>query len=152
MPPQIPTYLKVGEWLRTVKRSGINDIFDLLRRAAVSRFKFAVPIVADMLNKRYRRRQFDSADSEFGDLEKTEYKGNPLLSGGGFQFVEKPLVYRKWGVERCLLCWFCIVQNFWQATKASLLWGIAPVQVVSHLCHCIVQWLCVADCKHPCLD
>ena len=52
--------------------------------AAVSRIKFAVPIVADMLNKRYRRRQFDSADSEFGDLEKTEYKENPLLSGGGF--------------------------------------------------------------------
>ena len=123
-----------------MKRSGINDIFDLLRRVAVSRIKFAVPIVADMCNKRYRWRQFDSTDSEFGNLEKTEYKGNPLLSGGGFQFVEKPLVYRKWGVERCLLCWFCIVQNFWQATKASLLWGIAPVQVVSHLCHCIVQW------------
>ena len=50
-----------------------------------------------------------------------------------------------------MLCWFCIVQNFWQATKASLLWGEAPVQVVSHLCHCIVQWLCAADCKHPCL-
>ena len=59
--------------------------------AAVSHFKFTVPIVADMLNKRYRRRQFDNADSEFGDLEKTEYKGNPLLSGGGFQFVEKPI-------------------------------------------------------------
>ena len=59
--------------------------------AAMCRFKFAVPIVADMLNKRYRRRQFDSADSEFGDLEKTEYKGNPLLSGSGFQFVEKPI-------------------------------------------------------------
>ena len=29
--------------------------------------------------------------------------------------------------------------------------GVAPVQVVSHLCHRIVQWLCVADCKHPCL-
>ena len=54
------------------------------RPAAVSRFKFAVPIVADMCNKRYRRRQFYSADSEFGDLEKTEYKENPLLSGGGF--------------------------------------------------------------------
>ena len=50
-----------------------------------------------------------------------------------------------------MLCWFCIVQNFWQATKASLLWGEAPVQVVSHLCHRIVQWLCAADCKHPCL-
>ena len=61
------------------------------RPAAVSRFKFAVPIVADMLNKRYRRRQFDSADSEFGNLEKTEYKENPLLSGSGFQFVEKPI-------------------------------------------------------------
>ena len=45
-----------------------------------------------MLNKRYRRRQFGNADSEFGDLEKTEYKGNPLLSGSGFQFVEKPIV------------------------------------------------------------
>ncbi len=59
--------------------------------AAMCRFKFAVPIVADMLNKRYRRRQFDNADSEFCDLEKTEYKGNPLLSGSGFQFVEKPI-------------------------------------------------------------
>ena len=76
-----------------MKRSGINDIFDLLRRAAmcrikfrpaaVSRFKFAVLSVGNMCNKRYRRRQFDSADSEFCDLEKTEYKGNPLLSGGG---------------------------------------------------------------------
>lgn len=55
------------------------------------RFKFAVLIVADMLNKRYRRLQYDNTDSEFGDLEKTEYKGNPLLSGGGFQFVEKPI-------------------------------------------------------------
>ena len=34
--------------------------------------------------------------------------------------------YQKWDVEYCLLCWFCIVQNFWQATKASLLWGVAP--------------------------
>ena len=67
------------------------------------------------------------------------------------QFVDKPLVYRKWGVEWYLLCWFSIVQNFWQATKASLLWGVAPVQVVSHLCHRIVQWLCAADCKHPCM-
>ena len=44
-----------------------------------------------MCNKRYRRLQYDNTDSEFGDLEKTEYKGNPLLSGGGFQFVEKPI-------------------------------------------------------------
>ena len=137
MPPQIPTFLKVGERLRLVKRSGINDIFDLLRRsavsrikfrpAAVSRFKFAVPIVVDMRNFRYRRRQFDSADSEFGDLEKTEYKGNPLLSGSGFQFVDKPLVYRKWGRR-----------------------GIATVQVVSHLCHCIcaLTAICaVASCN-----
>ena len=50
-----------------------------------------------------------------------------------------------------MLCWFCIVQNFWQATKASWIWGEAPVQVISHLCHRIVQWLCAADCKHPCL-
>ena len=44
-----------------------------------------------------------------------------------------------------------LAYNFWQATKASLLWGVAPVQVVSHLCHRIVQWFCAADCKHPCL-
>ena len=25
-----------------------------------------------------------------------------------------------------MLCWFCIVQNFWQATKASLLWAKPP--------------------------
>ena len=25
-----------------------------------------------------------------------------------------------------MLCWFCIVQNFWQATKASLLWAEPP--------------------------
>ena len=74
MPPQIPTFLKVGERLRLVKRSGINDIFDLLRRVAVSRIKFAVPIVAYMCNKRYRRRQFDNADSEFGDLVKPNIK------------------------------------------------------------------------------
>ena len=59
---------------------------------AESHCNFAVPIVADMCNKRYRRLQFDIADSEFGNLEKTEYKGNPLLSGSGFQFVEKPIV------------------------------------------------------------
>ena len=49
-----------------------------------------------------------------------------------------------------MLCWFCIVQNFWQATKASLLWGVAPVQVVSHLCHCIcaLTAICaVASCN-----
>ena len=74
MPLQIPTFLKVGERLRLVKRSGINDIFDLLRRAGVTRFKFAVPIVAYMCNKRYRRRQFDNADSEFGNLEKPDIK------------------------------------------------------------------------------
>ena len=39
-----------------------------------SHCNFAVPIVVDMLNKRYRRRQFDSADSEFCDLEKPNIK------------------------------------------------------------------------------
>ena len=49
-----------------------------------------------------------------------------------------------------MLCWFCIVQNFWQTTKASLLRGEAPVQVVSHLCHCIcaLTAICaVASCN-----
>jgi len=74
-------------------------------------------------------------------------KGNPLPADCRKAFVFSENV----GVAYCLLCWFCIVQNFWQAIKASLLWGVAPVQVVSHLCHRIVQWLCAADCKHPCL-
>ena len=74
-------------------------------------------------------------------------KGNPLPADCRKTFVFSENV----GVAYCLLCWFCIVQNFWQAIKASLLWGVAPVQVVSHLCHRIVQWLCAADCKHPCL-
>ena len=54
-----------------------------------------------------------------------------------------------------MLCWFCIVQNFWQATKASLLWGYRPrtgrqpfvplhLCIDSLLCRCIVQRLCVA--------
>ena len=43
-----------------------------------------------------------------------------------------------------------LAYNFWQATKASLLWGGAPVQVVSHLCHCIcaLTAICaVASCN-----
>ena len=53
-----------------------------------------------------------------------------------------------------------LAYNFWQAIKASLLWGVAPVQVVGHLCHCIcaLTAICaVASCKtfgkqpkHPC--
>ena len=46
----------------------------IFRRVAKSHCNFAVPIVADMLNKRYRRRQFDNADSEFGNLEKPNIK------------------------------------------------------------------------------
>ncbi len=38
--------------------------------AAMCRFKFAVPIVSDMRNLRFRRLQYDNADSEFGDLKK----------------------------------------------------------------------------------
>ena len=67
-------------------------------------------------------------------------KGNPLPADCRKTFVFS----ENGGVAYCLLCWFCIVQNFWQAIKASLLWGVAPVQVVSHLCHRIVQWLCAA--------
>ena len=37
------------------------------------------------------------------------------------------------------------------SNQSILALGRSPRQVVSHLCHCIVQWLCVADCKHPCL-
>ena len=41
---------------------------------AESHCNFAVPIAADMCNKRYRRRQFGNADSEFGDLKKPNIK------------------------------------------------------------------------------
>ena len=40
----------------------------------MSRIKFAVPIVVDMCDLHYRRLQFDSADSEFGDLEEPDIK------------------------------------------------------------------------------
>ena len=40
----------------------------------MSRLKFAVPIVADMRNFRYRRLQYDIADSKFGDLAKPNIK------------------------------------------------------------------------------
>jgi len=42
--------------------------------AAMCRFKFAFPIVGDMRNLRYRRLQYDNADSEFGDLKKPNIK------------------------------------------------------------------------------
>ena len=45
-----------------------------IRRAGVTRFKFAVPIVGDMRNLRYRRLQYDNADSEFGDFKKPNIK------------------------------------------------------------------------------
>ena len=51
----------------------------------------------------------------------------PVLNGRAFQSVDKPLAYRKWGRR-----------------------GIAPVQVVSHLCHCIcaLTAICaVASCN-----
>ena len=37
------------------------------------------------------------------------------------------------------------------SNQSILALGRSPRQVVSQLCHCIVQWLCAADCKHPCL-
>ena len=43
-----------------------------------------------------------------------------------------------------------LAYNFWQATKASLLWGEAPVQVVSHLwrCICALTAICaIASCN-----
>ena len=46
--------------------------------------------------------------------------------------------------------YFRLWKNLYRYQKMGLR-GVAPVQVVSHLCHRIVQWLCAADCKHPCL-
>ena len=102
----------------------------------------------------------------------------------GVRTVDKPLNYIKMGCRLLLallvlhLCKVsclcrCIVQrlgsadisvlayNFWQATKASLLWGVAPYRssaicaphlcIDSHLCRCIVQRLCVAVFMHPCI-
>ena len=44
------------------------------------RFKFAVPIVGDMRDLRYRRLQYDNADSEFGDLKKPNINQNHALN------------------------------------------------------------------------
>ena len=68
--------------------------------AAVSRFKFAVPIVADMLNKRYRRRQFDSADSEFCDLEKPNIKEIHCFRAVDFSLSKNRLIKQYNGMFR----------------------------------------------------
>ena len=68
----------------------------------------------------------------------------------GLSGCRKTYIIFKNGVSSVACQKFCIVQNFWQATKASLLWGVAPVQVVSHLCHCIcaLTAICaVASCN-----
>ncbi|MBE5718907.1 MAG: hypothetical protein EGR80_10210 [Ruminiclostridium sp.] len=93
-----------------MKRSGINDIFDLLRRAAmcrlkfrpaaVSRFKFAVSIVADMCNKRYRRLQYDNTDSEFVDLEKTNIKEIHCFRAVDFSLSKNRLIKQYNGMFR----------------------------------------------------
>jgi hypothetical protein len=72
--------------------------------AAVSRFKFAVPIVADMLNKRYRRRQFDSADSEFVGLEKTNIKEIHCFRAVDFSLSKNRLLkqYNEMYHQHCL--------------------------------------------------
>ena len=71
--------------------------------AAVSRFKFAVPIVADMLNKRYRRRQFDSADSEFCDLEKPNIKEIHCFRAVDFFAAMCRFKFRLWN-SWCVSC------------------------------------------------
>ena len=83
-----------------MKRSGINDIFDLLRRAAVSRLKFAVPIVADMRNFRYRRLQYDIADLEFGDLAKPNIKEIHCFRAVDFSLSKNLYIFENgvWGV------------------------------------------------------
>ena len=87
-----------------MKRSGINNIFDLLRRAAMCRFKFAVSIVADMCNKRYRRRQFDSAESEFGDLEKPNIEEIHCFRAVDFSLSKNRLIkqYNEMYRQHCL--------------------------------------------------
>ena len=100
MPPQIPTFLKVGERLRLVKRSGINDIFGLLRPAAVSRIKFAVLSVGNMCNKRYRRLQYDNTDSEFGNLEKPNIKEIHCFRAVDFSLSKNRLIKQYNGMFR----------------------------------------------------
>ena len=87
-----------------MKRSGINNIFDLLRRAAMCRFKFAVSIVADMCNKRYRRSQFDSAESEFGDLEKPNIEEIHCFRAVDFSLSKNRLIkqYNEMYRQHCL--------------------------------------------------
>jgi len=66
----------------------------------VSRFKFAVLIVADMLNKRYRRRRFDNADSEFGNLEKPNIKEIHCFRAVDFSLSKNRLIKQYNGMFR----------------------------------------------------
>ena len=45
---------------------------------------------------------------------------------------------------------FYIVENLCYCYIKGV-WGVAPMQVVSRWCRCIVQRLCATDCKRPCL-
>ena len=72
--------------------------------AAVSRFKFAVLIVADMCNKRYRRLQYDNTDSEFGDLEKPNIKEIHCFRAVDFSLSKNRLInqYNEMFRQHCL--------------------------------------------------
>ena len=58
----------------------------------MTRIKFAVPIVADMRNFRYRRRQYDNTDSEFGNLEKPNIKEIHCFRAVDFCGCEPPQI------------------------------------------------------------
>ena len=62
--------------------------------------KFAVPIVADMLNKRYRRLQYDNTDSEFGNLEKPNIKEIHCFRAVDFSLSKNRLIKQYNGMFR----------------------------------------------------
>ena len=84
------------------------------------------------------------------------------LKNSGFQTVEKPLSMIKMGC-RVLLALLVLHRAKLLASNQSILaLGRSPhtcrqpfvslrLCIDSHLCRCIVQRLCVADFKHPCL-
>ena len=67
---------------------------------AVTRFKFAVPLDVNMCDLRYRRRQFDNADSEFGDLAKPNIKEIHCFRAVDFSLSKNRLIKQYNGMFR----------------------------------------------------
>ena len=134
-----------------MKRSGINDIFGLLRPAAVSRFKFAVLSVGNMCNKRYRRLQYDNTDSEFCDLGKPNIRKSTAF-GQWISVCRKTSSLSKMGCRALLALLVLHRAKLLASNQSVLALGDSPRtgrQPFVPLHRAVAQ---MADYKHPCLD